>query len=119
MGTNREAYCYGQSAYMRAEDWVNKSQLVHIVDVEDVEFEKGLKPVLKFKEHQKGLVLNATNFDILASTLGSNPTKWPGHAIRLKGEKVRFKAKLVDSIRVSVPGQPRDEMDDGIPDFAS
>jgi hypothetical protein len=127
MGTKREDYCYGQSAYMLAEDWVNKSQLVHIVDVEDVEFEKGLKPVVKFKGYSKGLVVNGTNFDTIADALGSNPTKWPGHAIILKGEKVLFKGKRVDSIRVSVPKQSKpkpapteaelpDDPDDGIPD---
>jgi hypothetical protein len=125
MGTKRTDYCYGTSAYMRADEWVDKSQLVHIVDVEDVEFEKGLKPVLKFSGYSKGLVVNGTNFDTLADALGSNPTKWPGHAIILKGEKVAFKGQRVNSIRVSVPKQrqpkqpPSDDPDDGIPDFAA
>jgi hypothetical protein len=118
MGTKRTDYCYGQSAYMRAEEWVNKQQLVHIVNVEDVEFEQGLKPVLKFNGYSKGLVVNGTNFDIIADALGNNPTKWPGHAIILKGEKVPFKGKRVDSIRVSVPKQQpsSNDLDDGIPD---
>jgi len=127
MGTRREDYSYGQSAYMKAEDWVGKSTAVYIEAVEDIEFEKGLKPVLKFRDQQKGLVVNATNFDVLADAFGNNPTKWPGHTIVLKGEKVPFKGKRVDSIRVSVPEQPKqqakqppsDDMDDGIPDFAA
>src|SRR5262245_52334763 len=123
MGTKREDYCYGQFAYMRAEDWVNRRQLAHIVDVEDVEFEKGLKPVLRLRGQDRGLVVNATNFDILADAFGSNPGKWPGHAILIEGVKVPFKGKRVDSIRVSVPKQqpkqaPKevdDDFDDGLP----
>src|SRR5690242_9374562 len=107
MGTSREDYSYGQSAYMKADEWVGKNLSLYIEAVEDVEFEKGLKPVLKFRGQDKGLVVNATNFDTLADALGSNPSKWPGHTIILKGEKVPFKGKRVDSIRVSVPKQSR------------
>jgi autonomous glycyl radical cofactor GrcA len=130
MGTRREDYCYGQSAYMKAEEWVGRSMPVYIEAVEDVEFEKGLKPVLKLRGQEKGLVVNATNYDVLADAFGNNPSKWPGHTIVLKGEKVPFKGKRVDSIRVSVPrqskpkpapteGEPLDDLDDGIPDFAA
>jgi hypothetical protein len=127
MGTKREDYAYGQSAFMRADEWAGKSLSVYIEGIEDVEFEKGLKPVLKLRGQEKGLVVNATNFDTLADVFGSNPSKWPGHTIVLKGEKVLFKGKRVDSIRVIVPEQsrpkpalaqtkPSDEMDDEIPD---
>jgi autonomous glycyl radical cofactor GrcA len=123
MGTKREDYCYGQSAYMRAEEWVGKSVPLYIEEVEDVEFEKGLKPVLKFRGQEKGLVVNATNYDILADAFGNNPTKWPGHTIVLKGEKVRFKGRPVDSIRIvpkrskskPAPTEP-DDLEDEIPD---
>jgi hypothetical protein len=82
---------------------------------------------LKLRGQEKGLVVNATNFDTLADVFGSDPSKWPGHTIVLKGEKVLFKGKRVDSIRVIVPEQsrpkpalaqtkPSDEMDDEIPD---
>jgi hypothetical protein len=130
MGTRREDYCYGQTAFMRADEWVGKELSVYIEEIEDVTFEQGLKPVLKFRGQEKGLVVNATNFDTLADAFGSNPSRWPGHTIVLKGEKVLFKGKRVDSIRVSVPkqakpksppteGEPSDSMDDGIPDFAA
>jgi hypothetical protein len=130
MGTRREDYCYGQTTFMRADEWVGKELSVCIEAIEDVTFEQGLKPVLKFRGQEKGLVVNATNFDLLADAFGSNPSKWPGHNIILKGEKVLFKGKRVDSIRVSVPkqskpksappeGEPSDSMDDGIPDFAA
>jgi hypothetical protein len=128
MGT-RTDYAYGQSDYLRADEMAGKSQRVTITDVSDVEFEKGLKPVLTFKGHDRKLVVNATNYDILADAFGNNTARWLGHAILLEGVKVPFKGKRVDSIRVNVlkPKQPTasastaDEtppFDDEIPDFA-
>jgi hypothetical protein len=117
MGTNRSDYCYGQSQYMRADDWLGKSVRTLIEAVEDVEFEQGLKPVLKLRGQDKKLVVNATNFDILADALGNNPTKWSGHVILLEGIKVAFKGKRVPSIRVSVPAPLKsDDPDDDLPE---
>jgi hypothetical protein len=121
MGT-RESYGYGASRYLKAEDLAGKTARVIIAAVEDIAFdERGLKPVLWFEGKKRGLVVNSTNFDVLAASISNNTKDWAGHAIELKGEKVNFKGRLVDSIRVSVPKQqakqqPPDDMDDGIPD---
>jgi hypothetical protein len=126
MGTSRDDYCYGQSSFMKADDWLGKSVRACIEGVEDVEFEKGLKPVLKLRGQEKKLVVNATNFDILAEALGNNPTKWPGHVILLEGIKVPFKGKRVPSIRVGVPAalkksesETDPDFDDDLPPFAA
>jgi hypothetical protein len=102
---NRSTYAYGQSEYLRADDWAGKSQRVIIAAVDDVEFERGLKPVLTLKGLDKKLVVNATNFDILMDAFGNNTDKWVGHSIVLEGTKISFKGKRVDSVRVSVPKQ--------------
>jgi hypothetical protein len=121
MGT-RESYAYRTSRYLKAEDLAGKTARVIIAAVEDVAFdERGLKPVLWFEGKKRGLVVNSTNFDALAAGISNTTKDWPGHAIELRGEKVNFKGRLVDSIRVSVPKQqakqqPPDDMDDGIPD---
>src|SRR5262245_34585834 len=122
MGT-RESYAYGTSKYLKAEDLAGKTVRVIIAAVEDIAFdERGLKPVLWFEGKKRGLVVNSTNFDVLAAGISSNTKDWVRHAITLKGEKVNFRGKLVDSIRVSVPRpQPKqegvtDDLDDGIPD---
>jgi hypothetical protein len=126
MGT-REDYGYGTSKYLKAEDLAGKTARVTIAAVEDVAFdERGLKPVLWFEGKKRGLVVNSTNFDVLAAGISSNTNDWVGHVIMLKGEKVRFKSQFVDSIKVSVPVQttPKeskqaktDDIDDGIPNF--
>jgi hypothetical protein len=114
---NRSNYAYGNSKYMRADEWVGKRQRMTIVAEDDIEFEAGLKPVLTFKDHDKKLVINATNFDILMDALGNNTTKWVGHDVVLAGVKVRFKGRSVDSIRVSVPTQAAKSTPDVEPDF--
>jgi hypothetical protein len=112
---SRSNYAYGNSKYMRADEWVGKRQRVHIIASDDVEFEQGLKPVLTFEGHDKKLVVNATNFDVLMDALGNNTSKWVGHDVVLAGTKVRFKGRSVDSIRISVPTQA--EKSDAEPDF--
>lgn len=120
----RKDYAYGNSNYLKAEVLAGKSARVVISDVEDVEFDKGLKPVLSFEGKSKRLVVNATNFDILCAGISNNTKDWPGHAIMLRGEKTSFRGKLVDSIRVDVlkqqpKQQPPADLDNGIPDFAA
>src|SRR5262249_39197768 len=113
------------SRFLRAEDLAGKTVRVIIAAVEDVAFdERGVKPVLWFEGKKRGLVVNSTNFDVLATGISNNTKDWPRHAIELRGEKVNFRGKLVDSIRVSVPKQPKqegivDDLDDEIPDFTS
>jgi len=92
MGTKSD-YAYGKSRYLKAEELVGKTVRVVISNVEDVEFDDGeCKPVLNFEGKERGLVVNSTNFDILADGLGNNTNDWVGHVIVLKGEKVLFKA---------------------------
>jgi hypothetical protein len=125
MGT-KEQYGFG-SRFLKAEDMAGKTATVTISAIEDVEFDdRGLKPVLHFHGKKKGLVTNSANFDTLAAAISPRTEDWVGHAIVLKGEKVRFKGRLVDSIVVSVPApvkqeakQQPDDLDDGIPDFAA
>ena len=120
----RSNYAYGQSKYLRAADLLGRTARVTIENVEDVQFdEKGVKPVLFFAGKKKGLVVNASNFDILAAGIGNNTEKWVGHAIVLKGVKVKFKGSMVDSVQVEVPAplkrsesQVDPDFDDELPD---
>jgi hypothetical protein len=114
---NRATYSYGNSKYMRADEWVGKQQRVHINAVDDVEFEQGLKPVLSFADQDKKLVVNATNFDVLMDAFGNNTNKWANHDVILEGTKVRFKGRTVDSIRIRVPTQAAKSPQDEAPDF--
>lgn len=114
---NRSTYAYGQSKYLRADEWVGKRQRMTIVSVDDVEFEQGLKPVLTFADQDKKFVVNATSFDTLMDAFGDNTSKWVGHDVVLAGVKVRFKGRSVDSIKVSVPTQAAKSTPDAEPEF--
>jgi hypothetical protein len=98
MGTRREDYCYGQTSFMRADEWVGKELSVYIEAIEDVQFEQGLKPVLRLRGQEKGLVVNATNFDLLADAFGSNPSKWAGsqHHRQRRESFVQGQARRLD-----------------------
>jgi len=118
----RSDYAYGKSRYLRADEMAGKTIRAVIAGVEDVQFdEKGVKPVLVFKNEEKCLVVGASNFDILAAGISSRTQDWVGHTVVLRGAKTRFKGRMVDSIQVSVPKpQPKqeatnDDPDDGIP----
>jgi hypothetical protein len=114
----RSQYAYGQSKYLRAADLLGKTSRVIIENVEDVQFdEKGVKPVLTFAGKKKRLVVNATNFDVLAAGIGNNTSDWVGHAITLKGVKVKFKGSIVDSIQVEVPAPLKKSESKSDPDF--
>src|SRR5262245_62651636 len=107
----RSDYAYGKSRYLRADEMAGKTIRAVIADVENVQFdEKGVKPVLVFKNEEKCLVVGASNFDILAAGISSRTQDWAGHTVVLRGAKTRFKGRMVDSIPVSVlKPQPKQE----------
>jgi hypothetical protein len=122
MGT-RADYCYGRSVYYRAEDLAGKPAIQRkIAAVEDVEFDRGVKPVLSFENDDKRLPINATNFDILTDAFGGFTENWVGKTVRLRVEKVRFKGRSIDSIRVIAPpktAQVDKDLNDDLPPWAA
>lgn len=65
-----------------------------------------MKPVLRFVGEQKGLVLNKTNAQVIASFLGAETNAWIGQQIELYPTQVSFQGRVVDAIRVRQPVQP-------------
>jgi hypothetical protein len=126
------------SKYLKAADLKGKPQTVTI---ESAPYEtlKGLdgkenkKIVLYFKNAQKTLPLNATNFDGVCDATGcSNTEDWPGQRIELYPTRTTMGGKAVDCIRIRRPSsrpsrpavaasppptplEPTSEMNDEIP----
>jgi hypothetical protein len=121
------------SKYLKAADLKGKP---HIVTIESAPYEplKGLdgkennKIVLSFKNAEKTLPLNATNFDAVCDATGCLDTgEWPGQRIELYPTKTPMGGKLVDCIRIRRPSSrpaaaappppppPADDMSDEIP----
>jgi hypothetical protein len=122
------------SKYLKAVDLKGKP---HIVTIERAPYEtlKGLdgkeaqKIVLYFKNADKSLPLNATNFDAVCDATSRFDTEdWPGQRIELFPTKTTMGGKTIDCIRIRRPSasrptasavppppQPADEMSDEIP----
>lgn len=97
-----------KSNYLKHSDLNGKRVMVTMerVEVETVGQGKDAeeKPVLYFKGHERGLVLNKTNALSISEIVGSEETdQWTGHKIVLHQDKTMFGTKMVDCIRVMAP----------------
>lgn len=72
------------------------------VVAEEVGRDKEIKPVAYFKEDTRGLVLNKTNYGVLAEALGSTDTdRWVGTRVELSyNPEVQFGGKTVGGLRI-------------------
>jgi len=122
------------SKYLKAADLKGKA---HLVTIESVSYEtfKGMdgrevqKVVLHFKNTEKTLPLNLTNFDAVCDATGCLDTEdWPGQRIEVYPTRTSMGGKAVDCIRIRRPPASRqtagavppppplaDEMSDVIP----
>ena len=89
------------SKYVKHADLHSREITVTIakMTMEEVGTEKEQKPVLHFKEAEKGLVLNVTNYDNIAIAYGEETDDWAGKQVVLYPDRTRFGGKLVDCIR--------------------
>lgn len=95
-----------KSEYLKASDIPEEGLILTIAGCELVELGQGkdkeTKPVLSFKEVDKGLVCNKTNCGTIHKLTGSDDTDdWEGHKIRLITLEVDFQGTLTNAIRVS------------------
>ena len=88
--------------YLRAADIGNNKVKAIISSCSMAKIGDDDKPVLQFKDKERGLVLNKTNAGILGSALGMEPDNWIGREVILYSAKVNYQGNLVDGIRVEV-----------------
>jgi hypothetical protein len=96
------------SKYLRAADLSGKELTQTIARVARGEFTndvgaKAVKPVVEFDGTPQSLVLNKTNLAALAMMFGDDMERWSGKAVRLYGDRVPFRGKIVETIRVGRP----------------
>ena len=92
------------SKYLKAAD-LDGEELEVVIDQLDEEMigqgkDQEMKPVLKFRNHDQGLVLNKTNANLIADDHGDDYEKWGGETITLYPTQTQFGSKLVDCVRV-------------------
>lgn len=112
------------SKYMKANDLPEETVVPFVIDeikMEEIGREKQTKPVIYFKNQEKGFVCNKTNANTIAKAVGSRDTdEWIGKTIRLYSTEVQFGDEMVESIRVKlktvngavVPSSKKQEPDD-------
>ena len=101
------------SRYLKASDLQGKA---YVVTIERAPYEplKGLdgkevqKIVLHFRNAEKTLPLNVTNFDAVCDATGCSDTEdWPGQRIELYPTKTTMGGKTTDCIRIRPPSASR------------
>lgn len=79
-----------------------KMKELKIVEIKDIDTQELIpKPVLFFDGLEKGLILNATNWDRIAKFHGDESKGWAGKKIKLVLEAVTAFGKTSDCIRVA------------------
>jgi len=87
--TDMTKYAGNESDDLKAKEFIGKNLKVKISGVTVREYEAtedkpaNSKPVLAFEGKDKGLVLNATNTQILITAYGMDDDSWVGHEIGL------------------------------------
>lgn len=99
------------SKFLKASDLNNKRHVLTIdrVVMEGIQEGDPDKPVVYFKEAQKGMVLNQTNAMNISMLYGPETEQWPGNRIELYTAVVTFKGQNVPAIRIMAPSGPPPE----------
>ena len=64
------------------------------------------KPVVHFHERTKAIILNVTNFNTIADSLGEDTDMWPGGKIVAFKTQTEYKGDQVDCIRFRAMIEP-------------
>ena len=91
--------------YLKAADLRGRELKVTITAVvpEEVGMTKDRRPVVYFKDQERGLVLNKVNSTEIARVAGDDTNNWPGTTIILYETSAFFAGEMVPAIRVKMP----------------
>ena len=104
----------GESQFLKAADLQGREVRVTICEVGSQEFDKDgggteIRPFIRFRGKEKGVVLNKTNGHRLIDAFGEDSDDWLEKEIYLYSERVEYKGKPVDGIRLRVPKPAADD----------
>lgn len=91
------------SNYLKASDLgdIQPEVVIDRIEIEPVGRDKEMKPVVFFRNKQKGLILNKTNSKKIAEIAGSPETEdWPGVKVKLYATETEFGGETVECIRI-------------------
>ena len=93
------------SDYLKASDLQGRRLKLIISHVEMKTLGTDSKPVLFFEGKDKGLVLNKTKAQTLASSFSPETNGWAGREVCIYPTKVAFQGQMVDSIGLEIVAQ--------------
>jgi hypothetical protein len=104
MVTRNEAF---PSRFYKAADLPREGKVVIIakLEFETIGTDRKQKCVLYFR-HDEKLVLNATNWDLIAVFAGADSDEWVGEKVEIFTTTTTFGGKIHDCIRVRRPRSP-------------
>lgn len=90
------------SKFIKAEDLQGQTVTLTVMTVtmEDVA-DKEFKPVMRFMNRDKGMVLNKTNATLCAHIWGPDTDQWQGKQLNLSAAPVMFQGKQVMGLTVA------------------
>lgn len=91
------------SKYLKASDLQGRNVTVKMGRVEQEKIGDDMKLILYFQGKEKGVVLNKTNANNVASIYGGETEDWYGKEITLVEAMVDFQGKSVPAIRMRAP----------------
>lgn len=91
------------SKYLKASDLQGRNVTVKMGRVEQEKIGDDMKLILYFQGKEKGVVLNKTNANNIASIYGGETEDWYGKEITLVEAMVDFQGKSVPAIRMRAP----------------
>ena len=92
------------SDYIKSSDLNGREVRVVIekVKIEEVGREKEERPVIYFEGKEKGMVLNKTNANAIATAFGDDTDDWTGGEVILYAAMTEFQGKSVEGLRVKI-----------------
>lgn len=96
------------SKYIKSDDLANSRVTLKVMSVtmEDIG-DKEFKPVMRFFNKDKGMVLNKTNANACMAIWGPETEAWAGQALELFASPVMFQGRQVMGLQVAPILQPR------------
>lgn len=90
------------SKWIEAADLAGKTKVLVMEDVtlEEVGDDKEQRPVVWFRNQEKGMVLNKTNAGTIVKLYGSETDEWSGKPIAIYPTETAFRGEMVPCIRV-------------------
>jgi hypothetical protein len=88
------------SQYLKAADLQGKKVTATMSHVDMEEIGGDMKPVLYFIGKDKGLVLNKTNSNTIATMYGWETDDWSGKSVTMVEAQVDFQGRSVSAIRI-------------------